>query len=425
MSPRLPRPVLDSARFGRTPVLFLFGLAACCLIAIIALVIVVMQRGPAPALVGLLLGVLPIPLLVALVLYLDRLEPEPRALLAAIFGAGAGIAVITALLGRALHTGVITTPDLEPHASVATAVSVGAAIGGALVAETLNGLVLVALLASRGTEIDGVEDGVVYGSMVGLGFALVANVYAYAVAWGSGAGALAEEFQRRGIFGPVFQALFTSLIGLGVAYAAARPAVPGRYLGIFVGWVAAVALDALWNHSEGKGVAGTGLLVTYAILLAAVLALVIAVIADRQRVVRIIISFLPDFEHPEVVTEQDIRMLASLRMRRRGRQWARLSLGIAGRQAMTQYQLAATELAMACRRKSLGQTTEDTYARHRDDSLTLMRAAAEMIRRQEQLNPPPWIAPESPSVFVTYRPDPDPPKWPTSRLAPDHPSPTP
>jgi hypothetical protein len=116
-----------------------------------------------------------------------------------------------------------------------------------------------------------------------------------------------------------------------------------------------------------------------------------------------------------VVTVEDIRMLASLRMRRLGRHWARLNLGIAGRQAMTQYQLAATELAMACHRWSLGQTTDDAYARHRDDSLTLMRAAAELVRRQEQLYPPPWIAPDSPSVFVTYRrPGPPKPTWPTS-----------
>src|SRR5690349_10324249 len=132
MSSRAPVPVLDSARFGRTPVLFLLGLAACCLVAIAALALVVAQRGPAPALVGLLLALLPIPLLVLLILYLDRLEPEPRALLAAIFGAGAGIAVITALLGRALHTASITTPELSPHPSLTIAVPVGAAIGGAL-----------------------------------------------------------------------------------------------------------------------------------------------------------------------------------------------------------------------------------------------------------------------------------------------------
>ena len=85
MSPRAYRPVLDSARFGRTPVLFLLGLAACCQIANFALLLVVLQRGPAPTLVGLVLALLPIPLLVALILYLDRLEPEPRALLAAIY----------------------------------------------------------------------------------------------------------------------------------------------------------------------------------------------------------------------------------------------------------------------------------------------------------------------------------------------------
>jgi len=400
--------MLDSARFGRTPVLFLLGLAACCLIAIVALVIVVVQRGPAPTLVGLLLGLLPFPILVALIVYLDRLEPEPRALLAAIFGAGAGMAVVAALLGRAFHTGAITTPDLEPHASVAVAVSAGAAVGGALVAETLNGAVLLALLASRRTEIDGVEDGVVYGSMVGLGFALVANVYAYAVAWDAGAGALAEEFARRGIFGPVFQALFTSLIGLGVAYAAVRPAASGRYLAIVAGWVAAVVLDALWNHSAGEG--GARLQATYVILVVVLGAVVVAVIADRRRVVRLIISFLPAFEDPEVVTLTDIRMLASLRWRRLGRHWARLNLGVAGKQAMIQYQLAATELAMACRRQSLGQTTEAAYARHRDDSLTLMRAAAELVRGQEQLVPPPWIGPDAPSVFVAARPGP--PRWP-------------
>ena len=405
--------MLDSSRFGRTPLLFLLALAACCLVAIIALAIVVAQRGPASTFVGLLLALLPIPLLVALILYLDRLEPEPRALLAAIFGAGAGIAVITALIGRALHTGVLTTPELDPQASVTAKVSVSAALGGALVAQTLLGLVLLALLASRRTEIDGVEDGVVYGSMVGLGFALVANVYAYAVAWNAGAGAIADEFARRGIFGPVFTALFASFIGLGVSYAAARPTVSGRYVAVFVGWVAAVALDALWNHSVGEG--GTRLQVTYLILVVALLAVVIMVVADRRRVIAMITSFLPDFQDPEVVTQQDIIMLASPRLRRLGRHWARLELGIAGKQAMTQYQLAASELAVACRRKTLGQTTEEVYARHRDDSLSLMRAAAEVVRRQEQLSPPPWIDPDYPSVFVVQRPapPPPPPRWPS------------
>ena len=385
-------------------------LAACCLVAIVALVIVVAQRGPAPALVGLGLAVLPIPLLVVLILYLDRLEPEPRALLAAMFGAGAGIAVITLLLGRAFRTGAITPPELGPHAGQVVAVTVGAAIGGALVAQGLNGIVLLALLASRRTEIDGAHDGVVYASMTGLGFALVANLYAYSEAWNAGASALVEEFARRGIFGPLFQALFTSMIGLGVAYAASRRS--GGYLAIAAGWVAAVGIDALWNHSVGTR--GPGLLVTYFILAAAVIGVIIVVVIDRQRVVAMITMFLPDFEHPEVVMMTDVPMLASLRMRRLGRQWARLNLGVDGKRAMARYQLAATELAMACNRNSFGRTTAEAYARHRDDSVELMRAAAAIVRCREQLYQPPWIGPDDASVFVAgtaVRP-PSPPSWP-------------
>jgi RsiW-degrading membrane proteinase PrsW (M82 family) len=415
MSPRAHRPVLDSARFGRTPVQFLFVLAACCLVAIAALVVVVAQRGPAPTFVGLFLALLPFPLLVALILYLDRLEPEPRALLAAMFGAGTGIAVLTALLGRALSTGVITTPELGPHAGRVVGVTVGAAIGGALVAETLTLIVLVALLASRRTEIDGAHDGVVYASMVGLGYALVANLYAYALAWNAGADALAEEFTRRGVFGPVFQALFTSMIGLGIAYAASRRPESGQssaYLAIAVGWVAAVVLDALWNHSVTAG--GTDLQVTYAILIAALIALIVVVIADRRRVVRMITMFLPGFEDPEVVMVTDVPMLASLRLRRLGRHWARLNLGVDGKRAMARYQLAATELAMACNRNRFGRTAPEAYIQHRDDSLDLMRAAAAIVRNREQLYPPPWIAPDDPSVFVvsTAPPPPPVPPWP-------------
>jgi protease PrsW len=409
MSPRSRRPVLDSARFGRTPVQFLLVLAGCALIAIVALVIVVLQRGPAPALVGLCLAVLPVPLLVAMILYLDRLEPEPRALLAAMFGAGAGMAVITALLGRAFRTGVIAPPELGLYAGQVVPITVGAAIGGAVVAETLSGAVLLALLASRRTEIDGAHDGVVYASMTGLGFALVANVYAYSKAWSAGASALAEEFTRRGIFGPVFQALFTSMIGLGVAYAASRRS--GGYLAIGAGWIAAVALDALWNHSASAG--GTALVVTYVILAAALIGVIVVVVIDRQRVVAMITMFLPDFEHPEVVMVTDVRMLASLRMRRLGRQWARLNLGLAGQRAMAQYQLAATELAMACNRNRFGRTTSEAYAKHRDDSINLMRAAAAIVRLQEQLYQPPWLGPDDVSVFVARAVGPAPPTtWP-------------
>lgn len=401
MAPRLPQgPFLDSRRFGRTSLGFLFGLAACSLIAILVLVIVVAQHGPAPALVGLLLATLPIPLVLTLIMLLDRLEPEPRALLAAIFGAGAGVAAVIIVLGRLTNSAVIAIPELGPHAGRAVSIGIGAAIGGAIIAESLKGLVLLALLPSRRTEIDGAHDGVVYASMVGLGFALVANVYAYAVAWKAGAGALAEEFARRGIFGPVFQALFTSMIGLGIAHAAARRGASG-YWAIALGWAGAVTLATLWDYSVAF--AGAGLALVYAILIAAVLIVSAIVAADRRRVVGMIHRFLPQYAGTGMVSATDVEMLGSLRMRRLGREWARLNVGSEGVRAMIQYQLAATELAMACNRNSQGRLTPDGFARHRDDSLALMRAAIEAIRAHDQLYPPPWVG-ESPSAFVRPAP---------------------
>jgi RsiW-degrading membrane proteinase PrsW (M82 family) len=403
MLPQSPRPpVLDSRRFGRTPLAFLLGLAACALIAIGVLIVIVIQHGPAPALVGLLLAILPIPLILALILLLDRLEPEPRALLAAIFGGGAGVAAVIIFLGRLTGSAAIAIPELGPHAGRAVSIGIGAAIGGAVIAESLKGLVLLALLPSRRTEIDGAHDGVVYASMVGLGFALVANVYAYAVGWNAGAGAIAEEFARRGIFGPLFQALFTSMTGLGIAYAAARRGRSG-YWAIALGWAAAVALATLWDYSVAFG--GQGVALTYAVLLFVVLVLSAVVAADRQRVVAMIHSFLPQFEGTGTVYNADVEMLGSLRMRRLGRQWAKLNIGPDGVRAMVQYQLAATELAMACNRDSHGRLTPEGFARHRDDSLELMRGAAEVIRAHEQLYPPPWVG-EAPSAFVPRVDDP-------------------
>src|SRR6516162_4979599 len=359
MAARPPRPVLDTRRFGRTPVAFLMILGACCLIAIVALVAFV-RGGPVPALTGLFLALLPVPVVLAVILYLDRLEPEPRALLAAMFGAGAGI-------------------------------------GGAIFAQTLQGIVLVALLLSRRAEIDGAHDGVVYASMTGLGFALIANVYAYAQAERGGFGELAATFARRGVLGPLWEPLCTSMIGLGIAYAASRRGSSG-YWAIAVGWVAAVVLNVLWNYSV---TASTGrLAATDLFLFAALVAVTIVVVADRRRIIGMIRRFLPAFEGPDVVTAADVIMLASLRMRRLGRQWARLNVGVVGKRAMAEYQLAATELAMACNRNSLGRTTPEAFARHRDDSLSLMRAAARTVRIREPLYVPPWLGPSERSVFL-------------------------
>ena len=70
---------------------------------------------------------------------------------------------------------------------------------------------------------------------------------------------------------------------------------------------------------------------------------------------------------------------------------------------MTDYQLAATELAMACHRNRLGRMTADAFARHRDRSVDLMRAAAEAVSAGRPTAPPPWISLNERSVYFPSR----------------------
>src|SRR6516164_9587204 len=142
-----PRAVIEGRAPGRTSVAFIAGIviaAACGIIALgaDAAQSVATGHGVVPFLVALPLALLPVPLLIALVLFLDRLEPEPRGALVFAFAWGAGIA--------ALFAGVINTAGLlyvtQPALGKGNGQFVSAAIGAPVVEETLKGLVLVWLL---------------------------------------------------------------------------------------------------------------------------------------------------------------------------------------------------------------------------------------------------------------------------------------
>lgn len=375
----------------------MIGVAACCLIALIVLIIAA-GRGPVPTLIGLVLAMLPVPLLLSAVLSLDRLEPEPSSLLTLMFAAGAAAAVLIALAGYLLGTRLVAPPELGPEAGRLVSTPLAAAIGGAVVAESLKGGALLGLLRFRRAEIDGLEDGVVYATVTGLGFALISNLYAYLHAEHIGLSALASAFIWRGILGPLWDPVFTSVIGVGVGYAAIHRG-RGRLWAIGAGWAGAVALHALWNASVK---AGPGRIASVYVLLLVVLGLlVVAMVADRHRIVRMIAGCFPLFAEVGLATASDVEMLISLPARRQARQWARLHAGGPAGQAMTRYQLTATELALADGRRQRGLMHADEFADFRGDSLARMRAAVSLFRdrRPPLQQRPPW-AQRTPSAFV-------------------------
>ena len=394
-----PAAVLADRDPGRTPVGFIIGMAIAAACAFLAVGIDAVQSfafgdGPAPFAIALPLALLPVPLLISLVLWMDRLEPEPRQNLAFAFVWGAGIAALAAL--------VINTADLEyvtmPALGASTGEYVAATFGAPVVEETLKGLVLFGLLWRRRDEIDGPTDGVIYACMVGLGFAMVENVGYYINAIVSpergGIALLGYTFVLRGVVSPLLHPIFTSMTGLGVAYAASRPrGSASAKWAVFLGWLAAVVLHGTWN---GLSLFGTGGLVGGYLIMSAVLAgLIVVLYRDRRRLVGLILRYLPGYAYTGLVTGDDVAMLASLRARAQARTWARAAGGLPATAAMGDYQLAATELALARAKSVRGVLPADHFAARERSLLDLMWIARHSFTRRiapGTSGPAPWAA---------------------------------
>jgi protease PrsW len=397
VAPIVPQPVSGERPAGHLPVGFIAGVAACSLVALGALAAVA-ASGAVPAGIGLTLALLPIPALLAGVLYLDRLEPEPPGGLVFVFVWGAGVAALIGLIGKGDGSQLLTTPELRSGGFAAA--SLVAVVGVAALEETLKGVALVGLLLLRPQEIDGISDGVVYGSMVGLGFALIENIYYYTQATRFGFSDLATTFLLRGMVSPVCQALFASMIGAGVAYAVTSNR-RRRWWAVGAGWVAAVALHALWNASLTAAVSRLAL--TYAVLAVIVVILLVAVVLDRRRMIALIVHYLPAYAPTGIVAETDVSMLSSMPDRRQARHWARLHAGLAGLRDMAEYQLAATELGLLHRRSDRGLVDVASFTQRRDGLLGGMQAATfALLSRLNDPPRPPWAA-YGPSCFRPQR----------------------
>ncbi len=208
-----------------------------------------------------------------------------------------------------------------PALGASTGEYVAATFGAPVVEETMKGLVLFGLLWRRRDEIDGPTDGVIYAAMVGLGFAMVENVGYYINAIVTpergGIALLGYTFVLRGVVSPLLHPIFTSMTGLGVAYAASRPrgAASAKWA-VLLGWLAAVVLHGTWN---GLSLFGTAGLIGGYLLMSAVLAgLIVILYRDRRRLVGLILRYLPGYAYTGLVTGDDVAMLASLRARALG-----------------------------------------------------------------------------------------------------------
>jgi RsiW-degrading membrane proteinase PrsW (M82 family) len=374
------RSVISGAPPGRPRAGLIAAVAAGLGCALIVLGIDMVQsvdsarHSVVPFLVALPLALLPVPLLIALVLLVDQLEPEPPRNLVFCFAWGAGIA--------ALLAGVLNTAGLvyvtQPALGSSNGQFISATIGAPVVEESLKGLVLVWLLWRRRQELDGPTDGIIYAAMVGLGFAMIENVGYYVSALVrpevGGVPLLGVTFVFRGVLAPLAHPMFTAMTGIGAAYAATHRR--GGWA-LAAGLAGAMFLHGLWNGLTGLGL--PGIILAYGLLACVLVVLITVIVADRRRILGLVRRYLPAYQDSRLVTEADLRMLSTLRERREARRWARRTGGRPLGRAMAAYQLAATELALAHQRLQRGGATPGDFEERRRELTGVMASAHAVI----------------------------------------------
>ncbi|MBB5069206.1 PrsW family intramembrane metalloprotease [Saccharopolyspora gloriosae] len=422
-----PRSVLEGRSSNRTPIPFIIGLIVCGICMLLAVTYYLLSGGVLSTVVGGLLALPTVVVLVALVLLMDRLEPEPRVNLVLAFAWGAGVAIVGSFIVNTLGGAL-----LQPVYGAELGKVLTASVVAPVVEESFKGFFLLLMLWFRRFEIDGPTDGLVYAGLCALGFAFVENVLYYQTGLLESGTGVAGTVLVRGVIAPLGHPIYTAMTGLGVAYAA-RSRSAGRGVAVIAGWVAAVLLHALWNFSTVFGFGGLAL--AYLVQLGVLITLVVIVVRDRRRLIGLIGTHLPPYIPSGLVHDNDVRMLATMRGRRQARTWARAQAGLPGVRAMSDYQLAATELALLHDHATRATIPVALFHSRRDSILGLMRVARDAFfqrRPQPQVAPPPWSRTEQSGFFRTsqlqttrmpvYRPLPPPPGRPSAPRGPGGPS---
>ncbi|AXK35100.1 protease PrsW [Streptomyces armeniacus] len=349
------------------------GVLALCGLMILALVRE--QTGTQGLLVGLMLAVLPVPLLIAAFRWIDGVEPAPWRNLAFAFAWGACAATLIALLANSLTTAWLATSMADDDSSRAD--TLGSTVVAPVVEELAKAAAILLLYLFRRRDFAGVVSGIVIAGVTATGFAFTENVLYLGSAYGQdtafgGPSALAESatattFFVRVVLSPFAHPLFTALTGVAFGIAAGLPyrRRAARVLLPLLGLLTAVVLHAVWNGAaSGEGMTFLGVYVLF--MLPAFAALTWLAIWSRQNELRTVRRTLPAYAAAGWLSMPEAWALASMRARALARGQARRTHGAAAARTVLEYQHFATSLALLRARAERGAGAPDFPAREQE-----------------------------------------------------------
>ena len=227
------------------------GLIGCiagllALAATAAVVLVVVATVPDP--VGLLLSVIassiPAAFYAGVILRLDRYEREPMRVVLACFAWGAIGAILLSIIASLIFEDVISGligPEFAPGLTIV--------VGAPLIEETCKGIALLAVLFFARDEFDSTLDGLVYGALVGAGFAMTENILYFGQTYlEGGLGPFGALVVARAVFGGLAHPAYTAVTGAALGWARSQYGRGWkRFVVPVLGWMGAVALHMAWN----------------------------------------------------------------------------------------------------------------------------------------------------------------------------------
>ncbi|HQE92138.1 MAG TPA: PrsW family intramembrane metalloprotease [Anaerolineae bacterium] len=313
-------------------------------------------------------------ILYALMLWwFDRYEKEPLALLIAAFLWGAVPSIFLALILEI----VLDVPIVAISPNQLTYDLLGASVVAPLVEEGVKALALVLLLIFLRREIDSPMDGLIYGGIVGFGFAAVENIFylfsAYAEE-GVG-GVLTLAFLRAGLFG-LNHAMYTGFTGLGIALALEIRPKGLKVLPICAGFGMAIITHAFHNtFSTFTGYSGGLLTLLVAVIgdwggILFMLAIAIwSFFLERKR----IMAYSQELVRHQIIPQTETDVLKSTFRRRMAHLHILLKGNVQGWRKARQYHQKVAEAAFAWHRVHHGDPQAQQNLSHLEQQFQALR----------------------------------------------------
>lgn len=362
MTEQLPARWRQAPRYGSGYYFFATAITVVGVMAFLHVLPRLLQAGSHGFFSALFLATIPLGLTILFVVWVDRFEPEPLQLYIVAFVWGAGVAVALALAANNWFEAEVAPSVLGMSASQNEIARMTASVGAPLIEEFLKGLGIVAIFFLFRRHFNGPVDGIVYGALIGAGFAFTENVLYFA----RYADTIGEVFHLRFLDGPFSHDSYTALFGffLGFAIYTRRAAV---FAWMIPAWVGAAFFHFINNDGIYWMSYRTYQFVSNVPVAILVIAMVIYARRDERQTV---IAGLTPYVNTGWISAAEANMVLSMRERQNAMNWAERvtrSHGApagSGRRAMNSLQMELIYLAHdRARYERIGQVgTPDYYA---------------------------------------------------------------